>query len=80
LSPREVLKEFYRLKIGSGFLREARELEEFFTFLLLAEFFGLSAPYKLLFAELTPELLEAFHAWHRRAGFKTSPLEYLPCC
>jgi len=80
LKLRDAFKELYRLKVGSAFLREARELEELLLFTVFAEYFGFSAPYKLLLGELYPELLEEFHRWHKRAGFPTSPLDHLKCC
>jgi len=76
----EILKEFYRLKFGQEFAREARRLDEVFLFFLFADYFGLPNPYKLLFLEVYPELLEEFHAWHKRMGLQHSPLEWIRCC
>ncbi len=76
----EVIREFYRLKFGQTFGREARKLEEVFLFFVISDYFGIPNPYKLLFLEIYPELLEEFHRWHRRMGMERSPLEWLRCC
>ncbi|HIQ31751.1 MAG TPA: DNA helicase [Aquifex aeolicus] len=76
----EILKEFYRLKVGQGFAREARKLDEVFLFFLFSDYFGLPNPYKIIFLEAYPELLKEFHAWHRRLGLPRSPLEWIRCC
>ncbi|WP_164930809.1 cory-CC-star protein [Aquifex aeolicus] len=77
---REVLKEFYRLKFGQEFGREAQKLEEVFIFLLFADYFGLSTPLKFYLIELYPELVEEFHKWHKKLGLVNSPLDWIKCC
>lgn len=75
-----LLSEFYRLKFGQEFSREARRLDEVFLFFLFSDYFGLPNPYKFLLLEAYPQLLEEFHAWHRRMGMEHSPLEWIRCC
>ena len=77
---REILSEFYRLKFGKDFLREAQKLEELFMFFLFADYFGFSAPLKFYLLELYPELTEEFHKWHKRMGIEKSPLDWIKCC
>ncbi|EDP75291.1 cory-CC-star protein [Hydrogenivirga sp. 128-5-R1-1] len=75
-----LFSEFYRLKFGQEFSREARRLDEVFLFFLFSDYFGLPNPYKFLLLEAYPQLLEEFHAWHRRMGMEHSPLEWIRCC
>ncbi len=77
---KEFLEEFYRLKFGQGFARSARELDEVFLFFLFSEHFGLPNPYKILFLEVYPDLMEEFHRWHKGMGLDRSPLEWIKCC
>lgn len=77
---KEILREFYRLKFGREFAREAQKLEELFIFLLFTDFFGISTPFKFYLLELYPELIEEFHKWHKRIGLKTSPIDWIRCC
>ncbi len=76
----DILREFYRLKFGQEFRREARRFEEVFLFFIFSEYFGIPNPYKIFFLEVYPELLEEFHSWHRRMGLSSSPLEWIRCC
>jgi hypothetical protein len=76
----EILGEFYRLKFGQGFSREAQRLEEVFLFFVFSDYFGIPNPYKILFLEAYPELLEEFHRWHLRMGLGHSPLDWIRCC
>ncbi len=76
----DILKELYRLKFGQSFAREATRLDNVFLFFLLSDYFGLPNPYKILFLEVYPYLLEDFHTWHRRMGMERSPLEWIRCC
>lgn len=80
MSVSDVLREFYRLKLGQGFARDARKLDEVFLFFLFSDYFGLPNPYKLLLLEVYPELLEEFHHWHIRMGLGQTPLEWIKCC
>ena len=41
---------------------------------------GLPNPVALHLLEIHPYFLDEFHLWHRRMGFKRSPLEDLNCC
>ncbi|GAB6066651.1 hypothetical protein JCM9492_17470 [Aquifex pyrophilus] len=77
---REILKEFYRLKFGQAFGREAQKIEEVFLFLLFLDYFGISTPFKFYLLELYPELLDEFHKWHKRMGIANSPLDWIKCC
>ncbi len=77
---KEILQEFYRLKFGQVMGREADKLEEVFLFFVFSDYFGIPNPYRILFLEAYPELLEEFHRWHRRMGLSTSPLEWIRCC
>ncbi len=80
MSLSEFLREIYRLKLGQGYARTARELEDVFMFFLFAEYFGLPNPYKFFFLEILPQLTEEFHYWHKRMGMERSPLEWIRCC
>ncbi|MDQ7038959.1 MAG: cory-CC-star protein [Aquificota bacterium] len=75
-----ILAEFYRLKFGQTLAREARNLDEVFLFFLFSDYFGIPNPYKILFLEVYPDLMEEFHRWHIRMGLGKSPLEWIRCC
>lgn len=77
---KEILKEFYRLKFGQELEREAQKLEEILLFLVFADYFGFSTPFKFYLIELFPELVEEFHKWHKKLGLKMSPLDWIRCC
>ncbi len=80
MKPGDILREFYRLKIGQGFSRSAEELEGLFLLLVFAEFYGLPNPLGLYLLEAYPLLMEEFHRWHLRMGMRSSPLEWIRCC
>ncbi len=76
----QLLREFYRLKFGQEFAREARKLDEVFLFFVFSDYFGIPNPFKFYFLGVYPELLEEFHRWHKRMGLGQSPLEWIRCC
>ena len=75
-----ILREIYRLKLGSEFAREAHKREEIFITFILLDYFGIPNPLKLLSIECIPYLMEAFHSWHISKGIEKSPLDWLRCC
>ena len=76
----EIFNEFYRLKFGREFSREARSLDEVFLFFVFSDYFGLPTPYRVFLIEMYPELVDMFHDWHKRMGMESSPLEWIKCC
>ena len=44
------------------------------------EIVGLPNPATLYLLDIYPYLLAQFHLWHRRMGFKHTPVGSLPCC
>ena len=60
--------------------RQALELNDLFMLHCYLEQVGLPNPVALHLLEIYPYFLDEFHLWHRRMGFKHSPLGELPCC
>ena len=60
--------------------KQAMELNDLFVTLCYLELVGLPNPVALHLLEIYPYFLDEFHLWHRRCGFKHSPLGELPCC
>ena len=60
--------------------QQAMELNDLFVLLCYMELVGLPNPVALHLLEIYPYFLDEFHLWHRRMGFKHSPLGDLPCC
>ncbi len=60
--------------------QQAIELNDLFLLLCYMEMFGLPNPAAMYMLEIYPYFLEQFHLWHRRMGFKRSPLADLGCC
>ena len=60
--------------------QQAMELNDLFVLLCYLELVGLPNPVALHLLEVYPYFLDEFHLWHRRMGFKHSPLGDLPCC
>lgn len=59
--------------------REARREEEALLALLFLEALGVPGPADYYALELYPELIQAFHDWHRRMGMDRFP-EPGVCC
>lgn len=60
--------------------QQAMELNDLFLLLCYMEMVGLPNPAALHVLEVYPYFLDQFHLWHRRMGFKHSPLGNMPCC
>jgi hypothetical protein len=60
--------------------QESAELSDLFVTLCYLELVGLPNPVAVHLLEIYPYFLDQFHAWHRRMGFKHSPLEDFRCC
>lgn len=60
--------------------QEAAELSDLFVTLCYLELVGLPNPVAVHLLEIYPYFLDEFHLWHRRMGFKHSPLEDFRCC
>jgi hypothetical protein len=65
----EVLTSRWR----SSLQREARRQEDAFVAVLFLAAFGVDDPAGLATLELTPELVESFHRWHRAQGLDRFP-------
>jgi hypothetical protein len=57
----------------AGLQREARRQEDLLVTLVFLEALGVENPASYYTLELYPELVVAFHDWHRRAGMPQSP-------
>lgn len=73
-------REFFELPARRARALEERRQEDFFRLLVLSEQLGIPNPAAFYCLELTPFLLEDFHAWHRRMGMEHSPAPGLRCC
>jgi hypothetical protein len=60
--------------------QQAIELNDLFLLLCYMEMVGLPNPAALHLLDIYPYFLNQFHLWHRRMGFRQSPLGGLPCC
>lgn len=59
--------------------RAARQEEDALLAMLFLEALGVSGPADFYALELYPDLIEAFHRWHRRMGIERFP-EAGICC
>jgi hypothetical protein len=59
---------------------QAMELSDLFVLMCYLELVGLPNPVALHLLEIYPYFLDEFHLWHRRMGFKHSPLTDFACC
>ena len=77
---RDALHGMFFLRYEKQLRHEALELNDLFLLMCYMEVVGLPNPVMLYLLELYPHLLGEFHLWHRRVGFKHSPIGNLPCC
>lgn len=74
------LQEFYAGPYRRTFRRAAREEDDLFMMVVLADALGVPDPAAYYSVELLPAVYPEFHAWHRRIGMERSPLEHVGCC
>lgn len=74
------LEEFYAGPYRRTFARARREEDDLFRLVVLAEALGVPDPAAYHSMELMPALYPEFHAWHRRLGLESSPLDHIGCC
>lgn len=72
-------EEVYTAPVRAGLEREARRQQDVLVTVLFLEALGVDNPASAVTAELYPELLEAYHDWHRREGWERAPEPGL-CC
>ncbi|WP_413320651.1 cory-CC-star protein [Agrococcus sp. 1P02AA] len=77
---REGLQEYYAGPYRQMLLRERRSEDDLFMIVVLGEALGVPDPAAYYSAELLPAVWEDFHAWHRRVGIPSSPLDHVACC
>lgn len=77
---RSGLEEFYAGPYRATMRRARREEDDLFMLVVLAEALGVPDPAAYWSAELLPATYEEFHAWHRRIGMESSPLDHVGCC
>ncbi len=75
----EVYDELYTAPVRAGLEREARRREDVLVTVLFLEALGVDNPASAITVELYPELLAAYHDWHRREGWERAP-EAGMCC
>lgn len=63
----------------AGIARSAREQEDLLLTLVFLEALGVEHPAPLVSLELTGDLVEGYHDWHRRSGLDRSPMPGV-CC
>ncbi len=85
-SPRELWRratafhdELFMAPWRAGVRREARRQEDLLVALVFCEAFGLENPAAYHTLELYPELIAAYHDWHRRQGLDAAPQPGM-CC
>lgn len=74
------LDEFYAGPYRRTLRRAQREEDDLFLTVVLAEALGVPDPAAYQSVELLPAVYGEFHAWHRRIGLETSPLDHIGCC
>lgn len=72
-------EEVFSAPYRAGLEREARRQQDLLVTLLFLEALGVDNPASDVTVELYPELVEAYHDWHRREGMERSP-EPGVCC
>lgn len=75
----DAYQQLYTLRHQSALQREARRQEDLLVTLVFLEALGVDNPAASVTAELYPELIAAYHDWHRREGWERSP-EPGVCC
>ncbi|MCS7245948.1 MAG: hypothetical protein N2504_07235 [candidate division WOR-3 bacterium] len=73
----DYLKEFIYIKFKLPLVQEYKYLEDTLIFVSFIEFFGLENPLGIFAIDLYPDLIEAFHNWHKNLDIKGYNL---PCC
>jgi hypothetical protein len=71
--------ELFVTKWRSALQREAGRQEEAFVAILYLSAFGIDDPSGFATLELTPELVDSFHRWHRQQGLDRFPATGV-CC
>ncbi|PRQ11988.1 DNA helicase [Corynebacterium sp. 13CS0277] len=74
------LHEFYHAPYRASLARAARDHDDLFMLNVMAEALGIPNPAAYHTLELTPILIDNFHAWHTRMGMERSPWEGISCC
>lgn len=72
-------EEVFAVPYRSALEREARRQRDLMVTLLFLEALGVDNPASDVTVELYPELVEAYHDWHRREGWERAP-EPGVCC
>lgn len=71
--------ELFVAKWRSGLQRAARDQQDAFLAVLLLSAFGIDDPAGYYTLDITPELVEDFHAWHQAQGIDRFPATGV-CC
>ncbi|QBI21783.1 hypothetical protein ER308_20965 [Egibacter rhizosphaerae] len=66
-------EQVYTVRYRSALEREARRQEDLLVTLLFLEALGVENPASPVTAELLPEMIAAYHDWHRREGWERAP-------
>lgn len=65
--------ELFMAPWRAGVRREARRQEDLLVALMFCEGFGVENPAAYHTLELYPEMIAAYHDWHRRQGLDNAP-------
>ena len=74
------LAEAYAAPYRRTLARAQREEDDLLMVIVMAEALGVPGPASFYTLELLPAVYDEVHAWHRRMGLDSSPLEHLSCC
>lgn len=75
-----MLREFYVAPYRRTLTRAARDEDDLFTMIVLAEALGIPNPATAYTIELLPVIYENVHEWHTRMGMDRSPFDDFSCC
>ena len=77
---REVYEGLYVAPYRSMIHREYARQHDLFLLLTASDMLGVPNPVEFYTLELLPEVMEEFHAWHRRMGMERAPEGGFRCC
>lgn len=75
----DAYQQVYTVRHRASARREARRQQDLLVTLVFLEALGVDNPAASVSAELYPELVAAYHDWHRREGWERAP-EPGMCC
>jgi len=77
---RDLYEALYMAPYRSQIHREYVRQHDLFMLLTASDLLGVPNPVEFYTLELLPEVMEEFHAWHKRMGMERAPEGGFRCC